>query len=317
MINSAANDPAHIQGANVKTRSPSVHPPVPIRHMDFNFDESRMPKYCWNNNSWGSAYILTFSAVLPAGERFIIDSVRELRDGIRNPELRDRATGLIGQEAIHSRIHGRFNELYELKGLPMRRIEELSHKLYVEFILPKLSDKNRLAIACGIEHLTAVMAEEAFGRQPEGMELLDESTRDFMVWHLLEELEHKSVAFDIYNELDGSYLRRVAAFLGIWAVSVPFGLYAVNEMLKTPGFDQGKKSNRQGYGYWFNYLTAFSPKLLEYFRPDFHPDDSDTSELLEIWKNKLFGNKGRLTGLITKTINPSEKRTSSARKLAS
>lgn len=289
---------------------------VPIRHMDFDFDESEVPKYCWNDNAWGSAYILTFSAVLPAGERFIIDAVRELRDRISDPELRDRATGLIGQEALHSRIHGRFNEIYDLKGLPMRRIEELSHKLYVDIILPRLSDENRLAIACGIEHLTAIMAEETFGNQPETLELLDRTSREFLVWHLLEELEHKSVAFDLYNELDGSYLRRVVAFLGIWAFSIPWGLYALDQIMKTPGFSQGRKKSLEGINYWWNFALDFSPKLLEYFRPNFHPDDSDTTDLLNTWKERLFGKKGSLARRVTRTVLPGNRRRGESRKKA-
>ena len=169
----------------------STNPEVPIRHMEFDFDESQVPKYCWNNNAWGSAYILTFSAVLPSGERFIIDAVRELRD---------RATGLIGQEAIHSRIHERFNEIHELKGLPMQRIQALSHRLYVE-----------------------------------------------------------------------------------------------------------------GIRYWFNHLVTFSPKLLRYFRPGFHPDDSDTTELLNTWRKRLFGKRGSLARRVTKTVRPGDSRLSGNR----
>lgn len=292
-------------------------PEVPIRHMDFDFDESEVSKYCWDNNAWYSAYIMTFSAVLPAGERFIIDSVRALREKIREPDLRDRATGLIGQEAIHSRIHQRFNDIYELKGIPMHRIEKLSHKLYVDFILPKLSDENRLAIACGIEHMTAIMAEETFGSQPQKLEMLDPVARDFIAWHLLEELEHKSVAFDIYNELDGSYVRRIAAFLGIWAVSIPFGLYSVDRMLRTPGFAQSRKKHLEGIAELWDFAVGISPKLAEYFRPDFHPDDSDTTELLETWKKKLFGKKGRIARHVTRTVLPGSRRRAQSRKQAS
>jgi predicted metal-dependent hydrolase len=32
-----------------------------------------------------------------------------------------------------------------------------------------------------------------------------------------------------------------------------------------------------------------------YNRPGFHPDDFDAAELLERWKNELFGTNGSLT----------------------
>jgi uncharacterized protein len=35
-------------------------------------------------------------------------------------------------------------------------------------------------------------------------------------------------------------------------------------------------------------------QLKAYNRPDFHPDDSDTTELVEAWRVELFGEHGTL-----------------------
>jgi hypothetical protein len=35
-------------------------------------------------------------------------------------------------------------------------------------------------------------------------------------------------------------------------------------------------------------------QLKDYDRPDFHPDDSDTNELVETWRATLFGEHGTL-----------------------
>jgi len=35
-------------------------------------------------------------------------------------------------------------------------------------------------------------------------------------------------------------------------------------------------------------------QLKDYNRPDFHPDDSDTTELVETWRQELFGEQGTL-----------------------
>jgi uncharacterized protein len=35
-------------------------------------------------------------------------------------------------------------------------------------------------------------------------------------------------------------------------------------------------------------------QLKDYNRPDFHPDDSDTTELVETWRAELFGEHGTL-----------------------
>lgn len=281
-------------------------PPVPIRHMAFDFDASKAGKYVWRDNAWGSAYILTFSAFIPAGERFVIDSVRTFRDLLDDPELRERATGLIGQEAMHSRLHAAFNDMYDRKGLPVSRMAKFAER-YLDTVMRLIPEKTSLAIACGIEHVTAVMAEEIFRNRPSDTNKLDPQAQDFLVWHLLEELEHKSVAFDMYEQIDGGYLHRIAAFLLIWAVSVPCGLYSVDQMLKTPGFAQSRKQHREGITEQLSTFMAYAPALLSYFRPDFHPDNSDTSELLTQWRETLLGKGGRLARFVTRTINPANR----------
>ena len=35
-------------------------------------------------------------------------------------------------------------------------------------------------------------------------------------------------------------------------------------------------------------------QLRDYNRPDFHPDDRDTTALVETWRNELFGAEGTL-----------------------
>jgi predicted metal-dependent hydrolase len=37
-------------------------------------------------------------------------------------------------------------------------------------------------------------------------------------------------------------------------------------------------------------------QLKDYNRPDFHPDDRDTSELVTRWRAELFGAEGTLNG---------------------
>ena len=51
---------------------------------------------------------------------------------------------------------------------------------------------------------------------------------------------------------------------------------------------------------WRNFKTspvvsrAVWDQLKDYNRPDFHPDDSDTTELVEKWRHDLFGEQGTL-----------------------
>ena len=42
-------------------------------------------------------------------------------------------------------------------------------------------------------------------------------------------------------------------------------------------------------------------QLKDYNRPDFHPDDSDATELVERWRNVLFGDEGTLNDKLATT----------------
>jgi hypothetical protein len=46
---------------------------------------------------------------------------------------------------------------------------------------------------------------------------------------------------------------------------------------------------------------AIWAQLKDYNRPDFHPDDSDTTELVEAWRLKLFGQEGTLNDKLIRT----------------
>jgi predicted metal-dependent hydrolase len=42
-------------------------------------------------------------------------------------------------------------------------------------------------------------------------------------------------------------------------------------------------------------------QLRDYDRPDFHPDDRDTTELVERWRTELFGEYGTLNDRLART----------------
>jgi uncharacterized protein len=113
----------------------------------------------------------------------------------------------------------------------------------------------------------------------------------------LEESEHKSVAFDVYKAVGGGERRRV------WTMNffrcgfvLGMGLAVVLSLLrdrKTYGRGVLRKSWKR-----IKVSPIMDPalwtQLKDYNRPDFHPDDSDTTELVATWRAKLFGEDGTL-----------------------
>src|SRR5690606_41942592 len=52
---------------------------------------------------------------------------------------------------------------------------------------------------CALEHFTAMLAETIL-EHPEMLEGMDERVLPLWLWHAVEESEHKSVAFDVYQD---------------------------------------------------------------------------------------------------------------------
>jgi predicted metal-dependent hydrolase len=160
-----------------------------------------------------------------------------------------------------------------------------------------MSNERQLALTAALEHFTATLAELLL-REPKARQLLGhEAARQVFVWHALEESEHKAVAFDVYRAIGGSERIRVQVmrqtrflFVAVTAFQVALAVLA------------DPKSRQRGVLRQSIWRFRRSPlwdrsvweQLKDYDRPDFHPDDSDTSELVAEWREALFGVSGEL-----------------------
>lgn len=249
------------------------------RRMDFMFDDA-IPKYWFDSDPFKTLLLSALSCSFPEGERFFIQSVRYYQDRIVSPELQQRVRGFIGQEAHHGREHDRFNAMMNRKGLPMAKIESFVREglAYQKKIL---SPERQLAKTCALEHFTAMLAEVML-KHPELLDGVDERLRPLWLWHAVEESEHKSVAFDVYQEVVGDYGIRVREML-LTTILFSFftGLHTV-QLYRAAGETRNWRSYLKGADFLFGrqgVLRRTLPMYLAYYRRDFHPDDYDSHEL--------------------------------------
>jgi predicted metal-dependent hydrolase len=262
--------------------------------MDFGFSSSKMPRYYADENPLLTAVLTTLSSAIPEGERFFVESVRAFRHHITDPELSQQISGFIGQEAFHAKEHDAFNLALIEQGFPVDAQERV-FKVVIK-ALQRCPKVVQLAATAALEHYTAIIGE-AMLRDPEMQAKLAPLAREFWTWHALEETEHKSVAFDVYEKISGQYALRAGSMIAISAVYWPLVLFMTFKLVADDGQLFKFRELLSGANYVLGprgFFTRLAPKYLDYLKPGFHPTHHNTDELLAEWREKLFGPDGTL-----------------------
>ena len=274
---------------------------IPTRRISFDTLLAGMPRHFAGEGDLISSHVIaSLSSVFPDGEDFFVRSVRHYRDQITDPELQQQVKGFIGQESMHGREHRRFNRRLAELGYPTRRIERftkwgLGHR---SRLAPPISN---LAATAALEHFTAILAERFLTREDLREMCGHDAARDLFVWHALEESEHKAVAFDVYRAVGGTERLRIFTmkftrygFVIGMTVQTLTALLADRSTYR-PGRLRRSWKRFRASGFIDRQIWA---DLKAYERRGFHPDDRDTTELVEQWRAELFGDSGSLKGLL-------------------
>ncbi len=277
--------------------TPAVPRSIPTRRMRFEPAFADVPRHFAQDGDLISSHVIAaLSAVFPDGEDFFVRSVRRFRDQVTDPAMKRQVAGFIGQEAVHGREHRAFNDRLAELGYPTKQVERIT-RVGLKARERVLTPKSNLAATAALEHFTATLAELVLADQEVRDSFGHEAVRGLFVWHALEESEHKAVAFDVYKAVGGSERTRV------WTMRfLRFGFVVgmTIQVLASLLFDRATfQRGRLGQSWrQFRQSKVASKELWQalkdYDRPDFHPDDRDTTELVANWREELFGEHGRL-----------------------
>ncbi|MEW2525275.1 metal-dependent hydrolase [Streptomyces sp. NPDC047071] len=215
------------------TPPPQEHYTIVPRRVSFDWDAT--PLHWIPDEPTATHVINVLHLLLPAGERWFVRVFKEGLPLITDPVLRADVKGFMGQEATHSVQHA-----YVLDHLAAQRLDTTGFTKYVDFLFEKLLGERpplgapvatqewlrfRLAIVAAIEQFTAVLGDWVLHAEGLDRARADEVMLDLLRWHGAEEVEHRAVAFDMYQHCGGTgaprYVRRVAGM----AVTAPVMLY--------------------------------------------------------------------------------------------
>jgi len=152
---------------------------------------------------------------MPYLEPYLIRTMKTALPQISDPQLVEDVRGFSKQEGHHYRNHAKFNE--QIRGHfddaladELRGIEAALEADYQRYTREK-SLRFNVAYAEGFEAMTCAAAlataeHGGFDGLPGG---------EIWAWHMAEEIEHRTVAFGVFEHLVHSYPYRVLA--GGWA----------------------------------------------------------------------------------------------------
>ena len=259
------------------------------RNMNFELEKSLATDWA-DNDPFLTAVFNAMSMSFPSGERNFIDSVRHYQDRITDEKLLNDVKGFYKQEGIHSREHRKYNKILceqrgydydDLESVFLKSIEKGNND-------PRITPRVILASTVSVEHFTASFGESLLeGRI---IKNIDGPIGELWQWHALEELEHKSVAFDVYEHIGGTHEMRTRV-MRLAMVTLLIDTLRVTFKILRHDKQMWKWSTLKSLSKFLFGKTGFVrthvPAYKDFFRMDFHPWDRDNRDLLEQWQGKL------------------------------
>lgn len=185
---------------------------ITVRQMPFEFADELESVFIPGEPEL-SFQLIAASLFLPYLEPYLIRSMRSAKDKVTDPDILKGLESFCAQEAQHYRTHMKFNNACRLTDFPeLARLEKEIEGDYQRFSREKPLRFN-LAYAEGFEALTMNLIR--FMMENPGFDNPDSPIVQMWEWHFVEELEHRNVAFDVYDHVYGGYLYRL--FIGLYA----------------------------------------------------------------------------------------------------
>jgi predicted metal-dependent hydrolase len=169
------------------------------------------------------------SLLMPHVEPFLARSVRSVRDRITTPDLRRDLDAYVAQELSHHAQHREFNRRMVSLCPSLGRIERWIDR--VMGWLGRRSPEFAVAFGAGGETVAYCTARWVAPRMATLFRGADPVAASMFVWHLAEEVEHKRVAFDVFDEIDGSRWRLARGMATAFAFLATFTIISTMAML--------------------------------------------------------------------------------------
>ncbi len=277
--------------------SPAAQPDLIVRQLDVDLSQG-FARHWVGGDAYRSTLFNALSFLFPVGEQFFIDAVRRFEPRVAEMGLTQLSADIrhfMGQEATHRKLHGQYNE----------QLRKLGYDNWNERTMTKLiaafegkAPKADLAGTAAYEHYTALLGDGLL-RHASWTAGMAPEMRKVWLWHAAEESEHKAVAFDVHQAVDGRYWLRVLVYLYVSAEFTFFTFVQTTKMLHHDGQLWKWRTWASALRFWWGkegIAWHTLPHWLAYFKPGFHPWQHDNRELLMRWRHEHAADYRAVTG---------------------
>jgi len=246
---------------------------ITVRHLKFNLGyEEEFTAEVMPGEIEMSYVLIGISMILPYLEPYIIRHSVEAQLKVSTPELLHDMRQFCKQEGQHYRQHALFNERVRAKYPELAAMETKVELDYQRF--SERGDRFNLAYTEGFESFTGPFI--LFMWNSGVMKKVTGPLADMAAWHFLEELEHRTVAYDVYHHFYDSYCYRVCVSLIAQGHLLKFVLGCTRLMLRK------ERNQFRARGGWYGRLSRIGkwswlaarymlPQLLKTYLPGYDP----------------------------------------------
>jgi hypothetical protein len=256
---------------------------LPVRRVRFEYPEDLDP--AWIRDVPEFAYAANgLSLLMPYAEPLFIKAVRSAYSEpvlAADDDLRRRIDEYVKQEVGHYSEHKRFNEIIRRHHPGVARVEGWM-KRCADRIAAR-STRFNLAFASGGEIMSFLLARWVDKHAGQLFGGADPVPTTLFMWHLAEEVEHKSSASDVYEAVDGSKLRYAWAMVVGTVLLGWFAWLAALVMLRDDGRLFSPVSHWRLLRWALSLAIELFPSMLVSALPGHRPADFADPLLLTTW----------------------------------
>ena len=259
-----------------------------VRKVDYDYySPIKENKYWFENDPVKTHFFNAFQATFPEGEKLFIQAALDgasilFKKGKMDDQFRLDLRNFIKQEALHSQQHIKWtNALIKLgyKELKFYNGQLRQFRIFAQKHIPIVL---RLSITAAAEHYTASLAYLFTHIMPKNLIHFPPEFKGLLLYHAMEEIEHKSVCYDLYQNVSGSYILRMFGFLFV-TIDLIYNVYIRIRYLLKIDDNFGLKTHLKLFILIFGkegIVRGLLFRLKKFLKPSFHPWKTDERELI-------------------------------------